>query len=219
MTCFVVSYALTFIRSRYFSTFLQATDDTVDRIHEVFLLDKFFTITGSDQSGFIADIGDVGTGETGSLACQKFGIDAFVDFDRTQMHSEYILTLVQVGQFHMNLSVETSGTKQRFVQDIGTVRSRQDDNTAVGAETIHFRKQLVQRVFAFVVAVHIYIFATGTTDSIDFVDKHDTRSFLFCLAEQVTYAGSTYADEHFYEVRTGQGEERNVCLSGYSLGQ
>ena len=50
-----------------------------------------------EQDCFVADIGNVGTGETGSLACQEFGIDAFVDFDRTQMHSEYLFTLVQVG--------------------------------------------------------------------------------------------------------------------------
>ena len=103
----------------------------------------------------------------------------------------------------MNLAVETSCTKQRLIQDIGAVSSCQDNNTAVGTETVHFSKQLVQRVLAFVIAVHIYIFATGAADGIDLVDKYDTRSFLFCLTEQVTYAGSTYADEHFYEVRTG----------------
>ena len=219
MARLMVGYALALIRSRYFSAFLQTSDDTVDRIHEVFFLDKLFTATGGNQSGFVADIGNIGSGETGSLACQEFGIDAFVDFDRTQMYSEYLLTLVQVGQFHVNLTVETSGTKQRLIQDVGTVRGGQDDNTAVGAETVHFRKQLVQRVFTFIVAVHVYIFATGTADGIDLVDEYDTRSFLFCLAEQVTYAGSTYADEHFNEVRTGQGEERNVGFSGYSLGQ
>ncbi len=97
VTCFMVGYALTFIRSCYFSSFLQTSDDTVDCIHEVFFLDKLFTVTSGNQSSFIADIGNVGTGETGSLACQEFGIDAFVDFDRTQMHSEYLFTLVQVG--------------------------------------------------------------------------------------------------------------------------
>ena len=96
MTSFVVGYTLAFIRSRYFSAFLQTSDDTVDCVHEVFFLDKLFTVTSGNQSCFIADISNVGTGETGSLACQKFGIDTFVDFDRTQMHSKYLFTLVQV---------------------------------------------------------------------------------------------------------------------------
>ena len=40
------------------------------RIQEVLFLYKFLSMTGGNQGGFVADIGDVGAGESRSLACQ-----------------------------------------------------------------------------------------------------------------------------------------------------
>ena len=58
---------------------------------------------------------------------------------------------------------------------------------------------------------------TFFTDGIDLIDKDDTRCFLICLLEQVTHLRSSHADEHLDKLRTGNGEERNICLSGYCL--
>ena len=44
-------------------------------------------------------------------------------------------------------------------------------------------------------------------------------AFFVGLLKEVTHLGSTHADEHFHEFRTGDGEERDIGLSGYSLGQ
>ena len=54
------------------------------------------------------------------------------------MHIENFLSFVYIGQVNVYLTVEPSGTKQRFVQDIGTVGGSQDYYTAVGTKTIHF---------------------------------------------------------------------------------
>ena len=53
-----------------FGFLLQTAYDTVYRIQEVLLLYKFLSMTGGNQGGFVADIGDVGAGESRSLACQ-----------------------------------------------------------------------------------------------------------------------------------------------------
>ena len=74
----------------------------------------------------------------------------------------------------MDLAVETTGTKQGLVQNIGTVSGRENNYAAVRAKSIHFGKELVECVFAFVVTSHVWIFATGTTYRINFVDKNDT---------------------------------------------
>ena len=58
---------------------------------------------------------------------------------------------------------------------------------------------------------------TFFADGIDLIDKDDTRCFLVCLLEQVTHLCSSHADEHLDELGAGNGEERNICLSGYCL--
>src|SRR5580692_2009754 len=55
--------------------------------------------------------------------------------------------------------------------------------------------------------------ATVAADSIDFVDENDARRVLLPLFEQITHAACADAHKHFDEVRTGNGEERNVCFA------
>ena len=70
------------------------------------------------------------------------------------MHLEYLLTLGKVGQIHIDLTVETSCTEQRLVEHISTVGGCKDDDTAVGAESVHLCKQRVKRILTLVVATH-----------------------------------------------------------------
>ena len=55
--------------------------------------------------------------------------------------------------------------------------------------------------------------------SIDFIDKDNTRRLLVGLLKEVAHAACTHTDEHLYEVRTGDGEEWNTCLTGNSSRQ
>ena len=117
----------------------------------------------------------------------------------------------------MYLAVKTSGAQQCLVQNVHAVGGGQDDNAAVGAETVHLGQQLVQCVLAFVVAAHSGCFGTGTPYSVNLVDEHDTRRFFLCLAEQIADTGSSHADKHFHKVGTCQREERYVGFSGHGL--
>ena len=164
------------------------------------LLYEFLSVAGGNQGGFVAYIGDVGAGEARGLACQQLYIYRIVYLDRAQVYAEYFFTFVQVRQVYVYLAVETSGAQQCLVQHVYPVGGGEDDNAAVGAETVHFRQQLVQCVLALVVASHGGCFGTGASHRVDFVDEYDAGCFLLCLAEQVADAGGSYADEHFYEV-------------------
>ena len=67
------------------------------------------------------------------------------------MHVEHFLTVVQIGQFHIYLTVETACTKQSLIEDVGTVGGSKYYHAAIGAEAVHLGKQLVEGVFALVV--------------------------------------------------------------------
>ena len=58
-----------------------------------------------------------------------------------------------------------------------------------------------------------------TANRIDFVDEDDAGGILLTLFEQIAYAACAYADEHFYEVGTGNREEGNIRFSSNRTGQ
>ena len=86
-------------------------------------------------------------------------------------------------------------------------------------EAVHFRKQLVQGVLAFVIGGEAAVLGAGAAHGVDLVDEDDARGFLLRLAEEVADAGRAHADEHFHEVGTGDGEERDVRLPCHGLRQ
>ena len=129
--------------SEDFGLLLKTAHYTVHSRQEIFLLNFLLVVTGCNQSGLIADIGDIGTGESRGLAGQQVHIDVLAQFDVAQVYAEHLLTLVQVGQIQMYLTVKTSCTQQGLVQNVHTVGGSQDYDTAVGAESVHLCEQLV----------------------------------------------------------------------------
>src|SRR5262249_36138750 len=74
---------------------------------------------------------------------------------------------------------------------------------------VHLDEQLVQRLFALVIAA-AEAGAAMAPDRVDFVDEDDAGRILLRLFEHVAYARGADADEHLDEVRAGNREERNV---------
>src|ERR1700688_5168887 len=50
-------------------------------------------------------------------------------------------------------------------------------------------------------------------DGVNFVYENDAGGILFALLEQIANAAGAHADKHFHEVRTGDGEKRNVSFA------
>ena len=67
MPCLVVSDRAFLIIGEDLRLALQTTDNTVDGVHEVLFADFLMFITGSDECSLVADISDVGTGESRCL--------------------------------------------------------------------------------------------------------------------------------------------------------
>jgi len=93
----------------------------------------------------------------------------------------------------------------RFVGD--------DDDALVGAKTVHFHEQLVERLLPLVVSA-AQARAALAADGVDLVDKDDAGGIFFRVFEQVADAGSAHADEHFHEIGTADAEERHAGFTG-----
>src|SRR5689334_18368701 len=61
--------------------------------------------------------------------------------------------------------------------------------------------------------------AAMATHRVDFIDEDNAGCMLLRLLEHIANSRSAHADEHFYEIRTGDGEERNLGFSGNSTGK
>ena len=88
------------------------------------------------------------------------------------MNFKNLLPALNVGQVDVNLSVETAGPCECGVKNVRTVCCSHYDNAVVGLEAVHLNQDLVERLFAFVVAA-----AKSCTPlpahCIDFIDKDD----------------------------------------------
>ena len=197
----------------------EAAHDAVDGCQEVLLRNEFLVVARSDQRGFVADICNVGTRESGGLAGQERPVELRIELQRTQVDVENLLALLHVGKSHLDLAVETPGAHQRLVEDVGPVGGGQNDDARIGLEAVHLRQKLVQRIFALVVARESGVLAAGAADGVDLVDEDDAGSLLLGLLEQVADTRGAHADEHLDEIGTRNREERHVGLPCDGLGQ
>jgi hypothetical protein len=114
---------------------------------------------------------------------------------------------------HDDLAVEAAWTHQRRVEHVGTVGRSNQDDAFIGLEAVHLDEQLVERLFALVIAA-AKACATMAADGVDFIDEDDARRVLLGLLEHVAHTGCADAHEHFDEIRTGNGEEGNIGFAG-----
>ena len=128
-----------------------ASDDAVDGLDEVLVFDNALVLPGRRQGRLVADVGDVGAGESSRMLGDVLQVEVLSELDLAQVDLEDVLALVQVGQGHLDLAVETARAHQRLVEDVGPVGGRQHDDAAVGPETVHFGKELVERIFPLVI--------------------------------------------------------------------
>ena len=119
----------------------------------------------------------------------------------------------------MNLTVKTTGAQQGRVEYVGTVSSRQDDDTGVGTETVHLRQELVQRTLPFVITTGHHTLTAASTDRIDLINEDDRRRFLFRLTEEIPHTAGSYAHKHLHEIATRHREERYVRFTCNGFGE
>ena len=91
---------------------LQTSNDTIYGIEEVLLLHRLTVMACSNQGCFITNVGDISTREAWGLTSEEVDIDAVIRLHWLQMHLEHLLALIEVRKVYVDLTIETSCTKQ-----------------------------------------------------------------------------------------------------------
>ena len=206
-----------FLGSHHLGLLFESADDAVYGVEEVLLAYRALIVASCDEGSLVTHVGDVGARESRRLSGQVVDVERVVGLQRFQVHLEDGLSLGQVGQVHVDLPVETSGAQQCLVEHVDTVGGCKHDDTRVGAESVHFGEQCVERVLAFVVATHRGVLGACASHGVDLVDEDDARSLLLGLCEYVSDARCAHTDKHLNEVGTRHGEEGHARFARHGF--
>ena len=111
VTGFVDGDAVLLFLRHHLRLLFQTADDAIDGCVEVFGIDMRLVVAGSDERGFVADIGNVGTRESGCLAGKLLDVEVGSKTERTKVNLEDLDAILQFGQIDVNLTVEATGTE------------------------------------------------------------------------------------------------------------
>ena len=204
MARLVVGNDLFLFGSDEFGLLFEAADDAVHGVQKVLLLDDLLVFARGHQGGLVAHVGNVSSAKPGRLAREKLNVDVFAKLEWAKVNLKNFDALRNLRKIHINDAVKASGTHEGAIQNVGAVRGAHDDYVLVGSESVHLGKELVERVFALVVASAERIAAARTSDGIDFVNKDDARRLFFGLLEEVAHTAGSDTHKHFDEVGTAQ---------------
>ena len=164
------------------------------------------------QRRFVHQIGQIGASKPRRAARDDAQVHVRPKRYRARVNAQYLFAALDVGVGHLDLPVEPPGPQQRRVQHVFAVRGGDDDHALVDLEPVHFDQQLVQRLFALVVATAI-TGATMPSDGVDLVDENDAGRILFGLLEHVAHPACADTHEHFDEIRSRDRKERHARLA------
>src|SRR5260221_13346604 len=115
------------------------------------------------------------------------------------------LRVPHVGAVDDDPPIEAARSQQRGIEHVRTVGRRDEAHALVRLETVHFDKELIERLLPFIVPAP----KPGPSlpaDGVDLIDEYDAGGVLLGLLEQVADAGGPDADEHLNEIRAADRE-------------
>src|SRR5690242_12621111 len=116
------------------------------------------------------------------------------------MNLENGFTATNVWQVDRDLPVKPPRTKQRWIENIRTVRGGDNDNALLSVEAVHFDQQSVKRLLTFIVAT-AQAMSAAAPDRIDFVNKDQAGRVFARLLEHVPHAAGSHTDKHLDKIR------------------
>ena len=177
-----------------------------------------FVLTGGQNGSLVDEVFEIGAGEAGGLLGDLLEVGVFVERLAVRVDFQNGHATTVIGCIEGDAAVEAAGAQQSWVEDVGAVGGRHDDDVGALLEAVHLDQDLVERLLALVVTA-AHAGAALAADGVDLVDEDDAGCVLLGLHEQVAHAAGADTDEHFDEVRTGDREERHAGLPCYRSGQ
>ena len=104
-----------------------------------------------------------------------------------QVHPEDLDAILEFGERNDDLAIETPGSKQGGIEDVGPVGGRHHHNALGALEAVHLGEHLVEGLLSLVVSA-AEASAALAADGVDLVDEDDGLPHLASRFEQVAHA-------------------------------
>ena len=218
MTAFVPRRDAAILVGHGVRTPFAAPEHLITRLFHIHMRHGLTIRAHRQEGGFIQEVCQISTRETGRAACDAFQIHILAQLHLVGMHLQDCQAAFGGRQIHHNLAVKTTRTRQRRVQHIHAVGRRHHNHAAIAFKAIHLDQHGIQRLLTFVMAT-ANARKTGSANRVNFVNKEDARRILLGLGKHITHAACTDAHKHFHEVRTANGEEGHICFARDRLRQ
>src|SRR5205814_10142806 len=96
---------------------LGAHQNFVASILDVFASDGLGVIAGAGNGGLVQEIGQISSGKSRRAACDPLEIEFAIERNVPRMHFQNCFATSQVGEVHHDLAIESSGPRERLIED------------------------------------------------------------------------------------------------------
>ena len=148
----VVRRALEFFAAAHHRASLDAEQSPVASRVEVDRIDLVASTTHGEERGFVDQVGQISAGHTRGAACDHVDIDVVAGVFALQVHPEDLHAILEFGEWHDDLAVETPSPEQGGVEDVGPVGGCHHHEALGAFEAVHLGEHLVEGLLSLVVS-------------------------------------------------------------------
>ena len=185
MARFMISGNLFILFRNNLALLLSANPDLDKCLLNVCLHQELPSVFGGINGGFVHQVLQIGTGESGCRLGYTVQIHILAQRFILRVDTEYLLASLHIWPADRHLPVKPARTQNRRIQDIHTVGSCHDNDSLINSKAVHLYEQLIQRLLPLIMAsAHTGSPLAG--HGINLIDKYDTGGILFGILEQIT---------------------------------
>ena len=211
VTNFVIGgFSLLFLCHHFFT--FGTHQDLVAGIFEVIHFDDRFIMPRGPESCLIHNVANVGAGEPNRVGSKTLEIHLIRQWNIAHVNLEDLVATIQRRFAHRDVPVKASGSQQRRIQHVRSIRRGDNNRRFAGIEPIHLTENLIQRLLAFVVPA-TKPRSTLAPNGINFVNENDGRRVLAGRLEQIANPTSPHTHKHLDKLTAVDREEGNSGLS------
>ena len=192
---------------------LGSKQNPVDGLEKVSRGDGRLALASGAEGRLVGEVAEIGTHQPGGGTGDRIEVDVGAQWHLCRVNFQNRGAAAPVRRLERHTAIEATGPKEGLVENIRPVGCSQDDDSFPWLEPIHFRKDLVERLFLFIVATDAKAGATATADGVKLVEENDRGRGLARLCEQIPHARGADANNCFHELRCGLAEEGHLCLA------
>ena len=194
---------------------LRTSNHPHDPLLQLHHLNRLLPTPRRQQRRLIHQIRQISTRKPRRPSSQRIQINLHRNRLPPRMHLQNTPPTTPIRTINHNLTIKPTRPQQRRIQNIRTIRSRNQNNIILQLKPIHLHQQLIQRLLTLIMPP-TQTSPTMPPNRINLIHKHNTRRRLLRLLKQIPNTRRTHTHKHLHKIRTRNRKKRNPSLTSHS---